>query len=159
MKFLWSRRSFLAGAPGALCVPALAQVTVPDRGPQLDLGLVKEFVAAAHGNIERTRALLAGQPALINATWDWGGGDWETGLGGASHMGNRQIAHYLLEQGARMDLFAAAMLGKLDIVKAALSAFPNAHRTLGPHRIPLIAHARKGGVEAEAVVRFLESLA
>ena len=24
---------------------------------------------------------------MINAMMDWGGGDWESGLGGASHMG------------------------------------------------------------------------
>lgn len=79
-------------------------------------------------------------------------------LGGASHMGRRDIATFLIGQGARMDLFAAAMLGKLEIVNAALAAFPAARLSLGPHKIPLLAHARKGGEEAVAVVQFLESL-
>jgi len=151
-----TRRSMISAV--ALAPAALAQSRIPARGPQLDATLVKDFVGAAHGNIEKTRALLEQQPALVNSTWDWGGGDWETGLGGASHMGNREIALYLLDHGARMDLFAAAMLGKLDVVKAAMAAFPGAHKILGPHKIPLIAHARKGGPEAEAVVRFLEEL-
>jgi hypothetical protein len=133
--------------------PALAQ-TIPDRGPQLPSELVKEFVVAAHASLEKTKELLARQPSLVHACWDWGGGDFETGLGGASHMGNRDIAQFLLAQGARMDLFAAAMLGRLEIVKAALAAFPEQAAALGPHKIPLIAHAKRGG--AEDVVRYLE---
>jgi len=39
--------------------------------------LVKEFVMAAHVDLEKTKALLAETPALLNATWDWGGGDFE----------------------------------------------------------------------------------
>lgn len=98
------------------------------------------------------------QPALLNATWDWGGGDWETGLGGASHMGRRDIATFLIGQGARMDIFAAAMLGRADIVKGMLEAFPNLLHAKGPHGIPLMAHAKRGGEEAASVVALLESL-
>jgi len=100
--------------------------------------------------------MLAAQPTLINATWDWGGGDFETALGGASHMGRPDIAEFLLANNARMDLFAAAMLGKLEIVKAAVAAFPNIVRVPGPHRISLIAHAEKGG--ATTVAEFLRPL-
>ena len=35
---------------------------------------------------------------------------------------------------------------------------PGAHRVKGPHGIPLMAHAKRGGPEAEAVVKFLEEL-
>ena len=130
-----------------------------DRGPRLALETVEEFVRVAHGNLARVKEMLEKQPALINATWDWGGGDWETGLGGASHMGRRDIALYLLGHNARMDVFAAAMLGKLQIVKAAIAAFPGIPKVPGPHGIPLIVHARKGGEEAAAVLEFLERLA
>lgn len=126
--------------------------------PALDAALVQEFVGNSHGNLERVKELLAGEPALINACWDWGGGDFETGLGAAAHMGRRDIAVYLLEQGARLDLFAAAMLGKLEVVIAALASFPTAVHTPGPHGIPLIAHARAGGEEAKEVLDYLESL-
>jgi hypothetical protein len=118
--------------------------TAPDRGPRLDADLVREFVIAGHGNLERTRELLAQQPALINATWDWGGGDWETALGGASHMGNKPIAELLLAHGARMDVFCAAMMGKTEIVKAFLADDPKVIELKGPHGIPLIRHARAG---------------
>lgn len=127
-----------------------------DRGPRLALEMVEEFVRVAHGNPDRVKEMLEKQPALINATWDWGGGDWETGLGGASHMGRRDIALYLLDHNARMDVFAAAMLGKLEIVKASVAAFPSIAKVPGPHGIPLIVHARKGGEEAATVLEFLE---
>ncbi len=102
--------------------------------------------------------MLAEQPALLNATWDWGGGDFETGLGGAGHMGNRDIAEFLIGQGARMDIFAAAMLGKLDIIRAMLGAWPSLLQSKGPHGIPLLRHARAGGEAAKAVVDYLQSL-
>jgi hypothetical protein len=125
--------------------------------PALEASLVQEFVGNAHGDLNRVKELLAQQPALINACWDWGGGDFETGLGAAAHMGRRDIAAFLLEKGARLDLFAATMLGKLDVVRAALSAFPDAINTPGPHGIPLVAHAKAGGEDAKAVLDFLQS--
>lgn len=129
-----------------------------ERAPALELDLVQEFVAKAHGDFERVKELLTQNPGLVNATWDWGGGDFETALGAAGHMGNKEIANYLLEHGARLDLFAAAMLGKLDIVKAALDAYPDAIKIPGPHGISLIAHAQAGGDKAKSVLDFLESL-
>jgi hypothetical protein len=125
--------------------------------PILESKLVQEFVGNSHGDLHRVQELLAQEPALINACWDWGGGDFETGLGAASHMGRRDIACFLLDHGARLDLFAAAMLGKLDIVTAALTAFPGAIQTPGPHGISLIAHAKAGGDEARLVFEFLQT--
>jgi hypothetical protein len=147
-----------AQSPGPSNSPGAAAVA-PDRGPPIESGLVKQFVIAGHGQLDKVKEMLAAQPALINATWDWGGGDFETALGGASHMGRADIARFLLENNARMDLFAAAMLGRLDIIKAAAAAFPNIVRVPGPHKIPLIAHAEKGGAEAVPVVEFLKTLA
>src|SRR5438874_9490454 len=57
----------------------------PPRPPALASDLVKEFVIAAHGNLEKTRTMLAAEPGLVNATWDWGGGDFEQAIGGAGH--------------------------------------------------------------------------
>jgi hypothetical protein len=125
---------------------------------RLDARLVEEFVGKAHSDLGRVEELLAQEAALANASFDWGGGDFETGLGAAAHMGRKDIANYLLGNGARVDLFAAAMLGRLDIVRAVLDAFPAAIRTPGPHGIALIAHARVGGDDARPVVEYLESL-
>jgi len=126
--------------------------------PPLASDLVREFVADAHGDLEAVRTALAGEPALANAVWDWGGGDWETGLGAAAHMGRRDIAEHLLAHGARIDLFAATMLGEVAIVRAILDAHPEMRDARGPHTIPLRAHAEAGGEQARAVLELLDSL-
>lgn len=130
-----------------------------ERPPQLDPELVQSFVSKAHGDLEAVRDLLAREPALVNAAWDWGGGDWETGLGAAAHMGEREIALYLLDNGARLDVFAAAMLGYSDVVRDVLAARPDTRTAKGPHGIPLLAHAQRGGENARDVVELLETAA
>jgi len=105
-------RSTLTLAATGLAVPPLlaqspapsAAPSVPDRGPQIESALVKDFVIAGHANLDKVKEMLAAQPALINAAWDWGGGDFETALGGASHMGRPDIAEFQLSKNARMDL-------------------------------------------------------
>lgn len=160
-----TRKRFLfhtaAAAAASIAAPRLwAQTSpapaIPDRGPQIESGLIKEFVIAGHANLDKVKELLAAQPALVNATWDWGRGDFETALGGASHMGRADIAEFLLSKNARLDLFAAAMLGKIEIVRAAVAAFPGIVKVPGPHKIPLLAHAEKG--HATTVADFLKSV-
>ena len=128
-----------------------------DATPPLDREMVHEFVLKAHSDLEAVRGLLYDEPRLVNAAWDCGGGDWETALGAAAHTGRRQIALLLLEHGARLDLFAAAMLGYFDIVTTVLSDFPEMRDALGPHGIPLVEHARAGGADARAVLTLLEA--
>ncbi len=71
--------------------------TKPPPAPRIKHGL-REFIYFAHSNIDVIRDMLAEQPKLVTAAWDWGGGDWETALGAASHMGRRDIAELLLLQ-------------------------------------------------------------
>jgi hypothetical protein len=141
-----------------IAVRHTAGVLRMERLPRVDAALVEEFVGTAHGDLTRVTQLLEREPRLVNAAWDWGGGDWETGLGAASHMGQQEIARYLLAHGARLDLFAAAMLGELGVVQAALTAFPEALHIPGPHGIPLVAHAKAGGAPAARVLEYLRSL-
>jgi hypothetical protein len=128
-----------------------------DAPPPLEPEKVHAFVLNAHSDLEAVRELLYEEPRLVNAAWDWGGGDWETALGAAAHTGRRQIALLLLEHGARLDLFAAAMLGYFDIVSSVLANFPEMHHATGPHGIPLVEHARAGGEDARAVLTLLEA--
>jgi hypothetical protein len=155
-----SRRTFLAAAPalGALHLPQTAGPAAGDHFPAQPPELVKEMVGVAHGNLERVKQLAEARPALVKAAWDWGFGDWESAIDAASHVGNRSIAEYLIGKGARPTLFTAAMMGQLDIVKAALAATPGIQRTRGPHGITLLAHARAGGDTAAGMRRYLESL-
>ena len=108
-------------------------------------GVVGEFVGRAHVDLPRVSELLSTYPTLINSAFDWGNGDWETALGAAAHSGRRDIVEYLLSKGARIDIFAAAFLGKVSLVRAFLHETPGALHLSGPHGIPLLDHARKGG--------------
>jgi hypothetical protein len=122
---------------------------------RLDSKMVSRFVGSSHGNMKTVKELLKAEPAIVNAAWDWGNGDWETGLGAASHTGQRDIAEFLLENGARMDAFAAAMLGVKPIVAAMQTASPKLHSVPGPHGICLLTHAIYGGKQADEVFDYL----
>src|SRR5579872_1056565 len=91
-------------------VPSSNSMSSPSS---LEPSLVQRFVGVAHGDLDCVKELLSEEPRLTNACWDWGGGDFETALGASAHMGRRDIAELLLSHGARMDIFAAAMLGHL----------------------------------------------
>lgn len=130
----------------------------PQKPPPLDLILVKDYVTKAHFDLPGLTAMLQQQPALLNASWDWGGGDFESAMEAAGHMGRRDIASFLLNKGARINIFCAAMLGKLDIVKSILAAYPDLKSSKGPHGLQLLHHARQGGEDAIAVLQYLESI-
>jgi len=156
------RRTFLTATalvPLTSALPlAQAPTVLPAAFPAHEPDLAREIVAVSHGNAARVRELLSGRPALANASWDWGYGDWESALGAASHVGNQEIARLLLAAGARPSIFSAAMLGHLDTVKAFVLASPGIQKTRGPHGLTLLSHARAGGAAAAEVVKYLESV-
>ena len=128
------------------------------KKPQLNRQLVQDFIIYAHSDPAMTARLLDREPALALAAMDWGAGDWETGLGGASHMGRRDIVALLLARNARIDLFCAAMMGLTDAVRAALTLEPKLIDAKGPHGFTLHFHAQVGGKEAEPVLDYLQSV-
>ena len=147
--------SFLA-EPVTEAAPATDLPKLPDVFPTQPEELVRETVTVAHGNFKRLRELVDARPSLAKASYDWGFGDWEDALGAASHVGNHEIAEYLIAEGARPTLYSAAMMGQLDVVKAFVAAQPGCQRIPGPHSISLLAHAANG--KSEAVRKYLESL-
>ncbi|MCE9534609.1 MAG: ankyrin repeat domain-containing protein [Planctomycetes bacterium] len=128
------------------------------KKPQVNRTLAADFVIFAHSEFELVKKLLEKEPALLNATMDWGGGDWESGLGAASHMGRRDVVEYLLDRGARIDIFCAAMMGQLDAVKSFLTMQPKLIDAKGPHGFSLHFHAQVGGKEAEKVLDYLQTV-
>jgi hypothetical protein len=179
-----SRRSFAALATGAALGSLAAETALAEspkgiNGPaeatferdypppsfkpswkklQINRALVQDFVIYAHSDLGMVKKLLEKEPALLNATMDWGAGDWETGLGGASHMGRRDIAEFLLAKGARIDIFCAAVMGQLEAVKAFLTLQPKLIDAKGPHGFTLHFHAQVGAKEAEHVLNYLQSV-
>lgn len=150
--------SVTAARAWAQAPPPPYAIAGADAFPQQDPSLVKDAVGASHGNFGRVRELVEKQPAMACASIDWGFGDWETCLDAAAHVGNKPIADFLLQHGARPTIFSAAMMGQLDAVKAFIAARPGIQKTLGPHGITLMSHAKAGGPDAAAVVQYLASL-
>src|SRR6266545_4527310 len=153
------RKKFLyrtvSGAGSIIALPFFAsgQNRQPEGDP-LPPEKVKEFVIAGHGNFDKVKTMLAELPTLLYATWDWGNGDFETALEGAGHVGNKEIAHYLIGLGARTNLFVLTMLGKTDIVKKFLDTFPQYLNARGPHGFTFFHHAQQGGDDAKELLQY-----
>ncbi|GAB1855999.1 hypothetical protein MHTCC0001_08340 [Flavobacteriaceae bacterium MHTCC 0001] len=154
---IMKRSKFIISLGLSSVLPAFASqsFTTIQEAPQIDKALVKQFVEAAHGKLDVVKALLAEHPILINAAHDWKFGDFETALGGASHMGNKEIVKYLLNHGAQANIFTAALFGKLDVLKSMLEFSPKLLYAKGPHGFTLLHHANKGGEEALPVKEYL----
>ena len=151
------RRHFLSGGFAIATAASAAGWSrqEADRPAKLDPKTVGLFVGKSHGDIKTVKTLLKNEPTLVNCTWDWGGGDYETGLGAASHVGRKEIANLLLDHGARLDVFAASMLGMAGVVSEMLKVRPELHATPGPHDIPMLSHAIFGREDASDVFTLL----
>jgi len=166
-----SRRHFVQAASG-LGTLGLPRVASPPLGqapgfaseraaesfPAQDPALAKEVVDVSHRDLKRVRELVERQPALARASIDWGFGDWEAALDAAAHVGRRDIAEFLIANGARPTIFSAAMLGQLEVVRGFVTAALGVQRIRGPHGITLQAHARAGGAAAGPVLEYLTTL-
>jgi ankyrin repeat protein len=95
---------------------------------------INNFVIAAHHDLAEVQVALAEHPDLLNENAEW----LETPIQAASHVYNRPIIDFLLAQGAPMDICTAAVLGRVDDVKAILADDPDAANEIGPHNLPLM---------------------
>ncbi len=158
MQFL--RRHLLSVLPAAIIAGKAAAQTAPAQTgaapPRLDLDLVKDWVLKAHlRNIDVIKEMLKKEPGLLFSSWNLGAGDWENALQAAAHTGSRDMALFLLDQGARVDLMATAMLGQLAALRSMVEAFPKSIEVRGAHSIPLLSHAIYGEAPAKDVVHYL----
>ena len=126
--------------------------------PQLDKTLVQTFVGAGHRDLNKVKEMLEEYPNLLNSAHDWKYGDFETCLGAASHVGFKEMAQFLVDKGAQVNIFTATLFGKLDILKLYLTAVPTALHAKGPHGYTLRHHANQGGDEALEVKEYLVAL-
>jgi ankyrin repeat protein len=156
------RNQFIKAVGGtgllAAASPLLSFSSPINNDPQLDKEMVATFVGAGHSKIDVVKELLEAHPTLLNAAHDWKYGDFETALGAASHVGYKELAQYLIDKGAQVNIFTAALFGKMEIVKPIIEAFPATLHAKGPHGFTLLHHAMKGGEEAEPVVEYLKNL-
>jgi hypothetical protein len=129
-----------------------------DKPAPLNTQLVKEYVGVAHSKLDKVKEMLGNEPQLLHTSFDWGGGDYESAIEAAGHVGNRQIAEFLLSNGARYNVYLACMMGHLEIVKQILTLNPGLLNSKGPHGFTMLHHAQKGGEASKEVGEYLVSL-
>lgn len=107
---------------------------------------IDEFVMAAHGEVEKVKAMLSEDPDLLNANATWN----ETALMAACQMALTPLVEHLLELGAPMDIFAASALGQTAQVAVLLDQSPELIHARGAHGIPLLYYPVAAGQLAVA---------
>jgi hypothetical protein len=159
-----SRKQFIhqtvIGVTGVLLPASIvhAQASQDNKPAPLRPELVKEFVGASHGKFDRVKEMLENEHLLLHASWDWGGGDFESGIEAAGHVGNKEIAAYLLGKGARYNIYLACMLGHTDVVKQVLTFNPGLLNSKGAHGFTMLHHAQRGGEDSKAIAEYLQTL-
>lgn len=128
------------------------------KNPQINRLLIQDFVMFAHTDIDMVKKLLEKEPALVLAIMNWGAGDWESALGAGAHCGRHDIVELLLEFGARPDIFCAAMLGQVDVVRTMITHQPKLIDVKGPHGFTLHFHAQVGGDQSADVLDYLQTV-
>ena len=157
-----SRQNFLHYATYSTIGIMLPSISIAqnnqDKPAPINPEIVKEFVGVSHGKFDRVKEMLENDNQLLHVSYDWGGGDFESGIEAAGHVGNKEIAAYLLSKGARYNVYLACMLGHLEVVKQVLTFNPSLLNSKGPHGFTMLHHAQKGGDDAKKVVEYLQSL-
>ena len=152
-----NRKHFLATGSAAFTamlinpLQSFAQQTEPYKTE-----IVKAFVGAGHNNLPKVKELLLEYPNLLYSRHDLGNGDSEEAIEGAGHVGDREIANYLIEKGARPNIFVLTMLGETVIVKAMLERYPSLLTARGAHGFSLLHHATRGGENAKELLEHLK---
>jgi len=153
------RKEFLRYSAGSfvgmLYAPTFLKGHKTENTEPYEPAIVKEFVGAGHNNLAKVKEMLGSYPNIIYAAYDWGNGDFETALEGAGHVGDKEIANFLIEKGARTNIFILTMLGKTDLVKPVLEEWPALINSSGAHGFTLLHHAQRGGAEAEPLLNYL----
>lgn len=145
----------LLGMSGITSYSAFGINPVQNPNQQIDIETIKEFVTAGHGDLDKVKLMLKEEPNLIYTSYDWGNGDYEQAIEGAGHLGKKEIANYLIENGARANLFVLTMLGKTNLVTPTLEEYPNLIKSKGAHGFSLLHHAKMGGKESEELYEYL----
>lgn len=117
---------------------------IPKHFPNIDPEIIAEVVGKSHFDLDRVKEIVEKRPELSRCVWEWRFGDFESAIGAASHVGRRDIAMYLISQGARPTIFTFAMLGALPVIKSVVESVPGIQRSTGPHGISLLDHAYAG---------------
>jgi hypothetical protein len=112
-------------------------------------------VIARHNDLDKLDKMMSYKPEFMYTRYHWGHGDFEAAIEGAGHVGNREIAEYLIDRGARVTLHVLAMLGKGELVIPVLLEYPSLVNASGPHGFTLLHHAKMGGEKSKGIYQYL----
>jgi ankyrin repeat protein len=98
--------------------------------------VVNEFARIAHADFEKVKSMYKDYPALLNtrASWD------ETAVEAGAHMGRLDITTFLADAGFAISTCTAALLGREDMVRAAIAADRRVLQERGAHDLPILAY-------------------
>ena len=99
------------GQTAAAAQPQTGAPAVTASYPSFPPELIQKIVTVSHFSLDKVKEIVDPHPQLVKASWDWGFGNWESPLGAACHMGRKDIAGYLLAQGATPSIFSAVLFG------------------------------------------------
>ncbi len=140
-----NRKAFLKkGALGGGILLSAPTILIGQDRATITKEEIKEFVFAAHKDFDQVKRIVEEKPLILNCTNQRIRGDFETAVGGASHMGLRDIADLLVAKGARLDIFNYAFLGYTDFVIKLVTDYPSLLNSPGPHGFNLLHHAKVG---------------
>ena len=102
----------------------------------------RAMVLPSHFDLDEVKRQVEADPRLVHVRYKQFD---EAPIEAASHVGNREIAEYLLGRGARFKIHCAVMLGMYESTVAFLDVKPELAVQPGAHNLPLMYHAAHGG--------------
>jgi uncharacterized protein len=98
--------------------------------------VVNQFASVSHADFEKVKSIYKEYPGLLNtrASWD------ESGIEAGAHMGRLDITTFLADAGFAVSTCTAALLGREDMVKAAIAADRRVVQERGAHDLPILAY-------------------
>jgi ankyrin repeat protein len=98
--------------------------------------VVNQFSSVAHADFEKVKSLYKEYPALLNtrASWD------ESAIEAGAHMGRLDIVNFLADAGYNISTCTATVLGREDMVRAAIAADRRVVQERGAHDLPILAY-------------------
>jgi ankyrin repeat protein len=114
--------------------------------------VVNQFASVAHADFEKVKSLYKEYPALLNtrASWD------ESAIEAGAHMGRLDITGFCADAGFAVSTCTAAILGREDMVRAAIAGDRRVIQERGAHDLPILAYtvfANQQAAIAEALLK------
>jgi ankyrin repeat protein len=115
--------------------------------------VVNEFARIAHADLDKVKSMYKDYPALLNtrASWD------ESAVEAGAHMGRLDIATFLGDAGFAISTCTATLLGREDMVRAAIAADRRVVQERGAHDLPILAYTVFANEQTAIAIQLLKA--